>query len=182
MSWMLLNDIFIHTWTQSPGARRQNFSITRESALYSNMWHMINFKTPTITYYHTLHLVNPHIIAHILTIHCGLPSRWQGLESSFASRYSRLRCASDFGSILQSWSGALDCALWVPGLRYVMCRWQSRPWEWWSTTLHIQTQSTADPLTMAAAKTPLHTPGSARWTFRSTALAPRDTWSCSNGR
>jgi len=41
----------------------------------------------------------PHIMAHMLTIHCGLPSPLPGFESSVALGYSRLRCWADLGNV-----------------------------------------------------------------------------------
>ena len=75
------------------------------------------------------------------------------------------------------WLGALDCVSWVFGPRYAMRQWHRRPWEWWNTTSHIQTQSKADPWTiirLAAATTPPRMPGFARLTSLSATLVPRD--------
>jgi len=42
--------------------------------------------------------LDPHIMAHILNIHCGLPSPSPAFESSLASGYSRCRCVCVRGS------------------------------------------------------------------------------------
>jgi len=64
---MLLNDIFMQTWTQSPGARRPCCSVARESALHSDMWHTKTSKTPIITYYRTVYLSHAY---ELTSNHC----------------------------------------------------------------------------------------------------------------
>jgi len=118
---------------------------------------------------------DPHIIAHIFTVHWGLPSP-PFFESSFASGYSRWRCACDLVSV-PWWLGALDFVLWVPAPRYTMCQWRSIPWEWWNITWHIHTQNTADLLTAVVAhNTPPRKPDFARLTCPFVTLAPQHSW------
>jgi len=85
----------------------------------------------------------PDIIAHIFTIHWGQPSP-PFFESSFASGYSRLRCACDLGNAPWGMVGCTEFRIMGAGLRYAMCQWRSIPWECWNIIWHIQTLSTKD--------------------------------------
>ena len=90
-------------------------------------------------------LFEPHFIAHIFTIHWGLPS------PPFLNPLSHpdtLACAAPatWAMSREGWLGVLDFVWWVLGLglRYAMCRWRSIPWEWWNIIWHIQILSTKD--------------------------------------
>jgi len=118
----------------------------------------------------------PHIIAHIFTIHWGLPSP-PFFESSFASNTLAYAAPATWAIFREGWLGPLDFVLWVPGPRYAMCQWRSISWEWWNITWHIQTLSTADlPTAVVDANTPPRKPDFARLTCRCATLAPQHTW------
>jgi len=155
--------------------------ITWHTALVQDVTHspLPDTHHPSIVLSHSLPGVgrfDPHIIAHIFTIHCHSEGYRHPRSLNPLSPPDTLAYATPATWAMSrgGWLGALDFVLWVPGPRYAMCQWRSIPWEWWNITWRIQTQSTADlPTAVVAANTPPRKPDFARLTCPYATLDPQ---------